>query len=266
MVETEAQSRPRKGLEAVSLRIVPGFGAERGFIVGGTGAGKSTLEERVAYRVLSDYPAAPSLWLDTKPRFRAEFELNGRSAAHRYRKWDRGAPVPGSVLLDYREPNFGMDLARDLGYRIWIFQDDRESVRPLMLRAVEQFFQGASGPRRPRLLVVDELLDFFMRNGYPVKGAGSDSLLRVSRAGREMGILALFCSQRPVGIPPQLLSETTKVALFRLDKSADVKSLWEAGAMPEGVQPPDRDHIFRYYDKRRRQLALYRLQLPGRAA
>jgi hypothetical protein len=265
-IETEAPRRARRTLDAIALRVVQGFGAERAFIVGGSGAGKSTAIEVLTDKVLADYPTAPCLLLDTKPRFRAEWELNGAPAAHRYRKWDRGAFVPGSVVLDYRERDYGMPMARDLGHRIWIFQDDREAARPLMLHAVERFFEGASGPRKPRLLVVDETLDFFLRNGYPVKGTNSDSLLRVARAGRERGVLAIFGSQRSVGIPPQLLVEATKVFLFRLDKESDIKVIIENGGMPEGIHSPERDHEFYYYDKRRRFLGFYKLRLPERAA
>jgi hypothetical protein len=236
------------------------------FVVGGSGSGKSTAIEVIQNKVLEDYPRAPLLLLDTKPRFRAEWELNGAPAAHRYKKWDRGSTIPGSVVLDFRERDFGMPLAKDLGYRIWILQDDREAARPLMLHAVERFYEGATGSRNPRLLVVDETLDFFMRNGYPVKGTNSDSLLRVARAGRERGILAIFASQRAVGIPPQLLVEATKVLLFRLDKESDIKALIENGGMPEGVHSPERDRVFYLYDKRRRQLGFYTLKLPERAA
>lgn len=265
-VETEPPRRPRRSLDTIALRVVHGFGAERMYVVGGSGTGKSTAIEVIAAKALEDYPTAPCLLLDTKPRFRAEHELNGASAAHRYKKWDRGAVIPGSVALDFRERDYGMPLARDLGHRIWILQDDREAARPAMLHAVERFFEGATGPRRPRLLVVDETLDFFMRNGYPVKGTNSDSLLRVARAGRERGVLAIFGSQRSVGIPPQLLVEATKVLLFRLDKESDVKALVENGAMPEGIHSPERDRVFYFYDKRRRFLGFYTLSLPERAA
>jgi hypothetical protein len=246
--------------------VVHGFGAERGFIVGGSGSGKSTLLERIQARVLTDYPKAPMLLLDTKPRFRAERELNGASAAHRYKHWDYGSPIPGSVVLDYRERNYGMQLAQDLGARIWIFQDEREAVRPLMLDAAEWFFAHAKGPRLPRLLVVDETLDFFSRNGYPVKGASSDILLRVARAGRERGVLGLFATQRPSGIPPQLYVEATKVYLFRLDRDEDVKTLIANGAMPRDTWPPEEDRIFKYYDKRTKTFRLLTLRIPERAA
>jgi energy-coupling factor transporter ATP-binding protein EcfA2 len=233
--------------------------AQRGLIIGGTGSGKSTLAEVVTNMFEAEYPTGRTLIADTKPRFRAEWELNGRKAAHRYKHWDHGAPIPGSYVLDLALPDFGMSTAWKLGAKVVIAQSERMAEWPIILDVIDAFFREARA-NRPQLLYVDELMDFFQRSGHPLKGASYDSILRSVRAGRERGLAVLTGSQRPVGIPVQIVSELTKLYLFRLDNENDIDHLEDFG-IPANATLPHKDRDFYYYDKTVRRGGLYRLKL-----
>lgn len=236
---------------------------ERGLAVGGSGSGKSTLCERLVPWFVQEYPNGRALIVDTKPRFRAADQLNGTTAKGLYKHWDHGTPVPGSVRLDLSMPDFGMPDAWKLGYRVAILQSEFERDRATMLAAIAQFFQGVRASR-PQLLYVDEIADFFMVNGQPLRGAGDhrDAILRVVRAGRERGQAFLGATQRPVGIPVQIVQELTRLYLFRLDNEDDLDALFSKGVrLPEDAPIPEVDHLFYYFDKPRRRGGLYKLRL-----
>lgn len=236
--------------------------AERGLVAGGTNSGKSTLAERLFLDFGDRYPDGRVMVLDSKPRFRASHHADGRSTRRQYRHWDHGPTVPNSVRVT--EPD-DLDLVWGLGYRFAIVQSDGSITdRPWMVECAARFLAEAR-TSRPQLIYVDETLDFFTRQGSPVKGS-ADTLLQVVRAGRERGCGALFASQRTMGIPPQLISELTKLYLFRLDFRRDAERLMEAGAPPEIVErQPHEDREFVYWDKNNRRVISgpYRLSLPN---
>lgn len=105
--------------------------AERGFAVGGTGCGKSTLAEQEIDWFGSRYRDSRILIADTKPRFRADRQLDGLSAHRRYRRWGHGRAVPDSVLWEPRDKGFGLETAWELEHRIVIAQGDE--VRDVVL-------------------------------------------------------------------------------------------------------------------------------------
>ncbi len=71
---------------------------ERGLMLGMTREGKSTLSEVQIDHWYNTYKDADILIIDSKPRFRAEWQLNGLPAAPLYRNWDWGTLVPNSAL------------------------------------------------------------------------------------------------------------------------------------------------------------------------
>lgn len=228
---------PPKALDRISLRA-----RERGFLVGGTDTGKSTLAEALVVDFYLRYPSARILILDSKPRFKAERDHHGRSAKRRYRHQSHGPVVPGSITVSTPDQ---LDTAWTIGARIVIAQGAGSRDVPALLSCAHRFLD-TSRANRPQLLVVDETMDFFSANGQP--RGGDDVLVRVARAGRERGTGALYCSQRTKGIPAQLMEEQTRCYLFRLDYRADVKRLWEMG-FPPGVMPPSVRHAFIYWTK-----------------
>jgi energy-coupling factor transporter ATP-binding protein EcfA2 len=236
--------------------------AERGLITGGTGTGKSTLMEFLINDFVHRYPTGRTVIADTKPRFRAEMELNGLPAKRRYKGWDHGTVIPGSVAGDLSRSDGGLGDAWKLGHRVVILQTDTQREWPLILRAMAAFFRQAR-TSRPQLAAVDETMDFFGSNGQPIPGLGEDrdALLRIVRAGRERGMGGLFGMQRPKGVPVPIVQELTRLYLFRLDNDDDVERLWDLGIR---VEPPDRDHEFRYWKRGVTGSRLLKLNLPGK--
>lgn len=242
-------------LDRISLRA-----RERGFLVGGTNTGKSTLEEALIADWCQRYRDTRVLILDSKPRFRAERDAHGRSAKRRYKRWDHGPVVPESAVV---ESAAELAMAWQTGHRVVIAQAEHQADVPNLIACARAFLtHSRSG--RPQLLAVDETMDYFSPNG--AARGGDDILVRVARAGRERGTAALFCSQRTKGIPAQLIEEMSKCYLFRLDYRADVKRLYEMG-FPEGVQPPGAERVFLYWTKQAydRVWGPYSLDLARRA-
>lgn len=242
----ESNSQTETSLESIGLRK-----SERGLIVGGTGCGKSTLAEFLIPQFASEYPKSRILVVDSKPRFRAEWLSTGMSAKKKYAHWDHGAKLQNSMLLDRgANPDDVLNNAWRHG-RIALAQTESSSEIPWSVAVISAFL-GQARASRPQLVYVDEGLDFFHSNS--AARGGNDALLRVARAGRERGCGLLLSTQRPPGIPVQIRSELTKLYLFRLDYSEDVKSLGEMGYPFRDNPSPDEDRIFRFWDKTRRKL------------
>lgn len=181
--------------------------------------------------------------LDSKPRYRAQWTARGRPAARRYKKWDHGPYLPGSVVVDQPDQ---LDLAWSLGYRTVIIQgngDDADQVS--RLAGFAALFVEHSRTGRPQLLQVDETMDFYHTNGAPI--GGNNALVRAARAGRERGTAALYGTQRTKNIPTVLMSEMTRCYCFRLDAKADAKRLGEFGMPPFAL--PEENHRFMYWWK-----------------
>ena len=222
------------------LELTPRPG-ERFLAVGGTRVGKSTLTDFL----LREFAAAHEceiLILDSKPRFRAEETSFGRPAREHYRKWAPGPTIPGSVRLDIDRKR-ALDNAFRNGRRIAIAQTDDTAQLPYLLRQAELFFDRADA-KKPRVLYVDELADFFTKNGWPKMG--SDIIERVYRAGGERGLGGWSAAQRPRGIPVTVADFSDEVAVFRMNNQADVAYLHQLG-LPRQVQAPDTPHVFRLW-------------------
>lgn len=71
------------------------------------------------------------------------------------------------------------------------------------------------------------------------RSLGLDAILT---QGRELGITALVCTQRPVRIPPELISEADRFAVFSLQRADDVAAIAEV----IGDYPQPRFGTFRY--------------------
>jgi len=220
---------------------------ERAFLLGGTGSGKTTLEEMLIADFYNRYRSSRILILDSKPRFRAEFHPTGLPAKRVFKHWKPSPTIPGSVLI--REAS-QLDDAWRLGARIVVAQCERQSERYRLVDAAEKFYNDARHTR-PQLLCVDETADFFHLNGSPIAGS-SDALIRVARSGRERGTAGLYCTQRARSIPSSIIEELTQLYLFVLDGRADLKRCVEMGA-PEWIEPPEHEYEFYLWTKRERR-------------
>lgn len=236
----------------------------RGLAVGGTGSGKTTLEEQVIADWLRRYPRdGRTLILDSKPRFRAEWQLNGLGAKRLYRRWGHGRIVPGSVLLPIGgDPRDNLRQAWAHKHSVAIAQVDR--VRglddvPWLLAYLRSFFAD-SDRRRHQLVVIDEAADYFSSSAAYSKG---HPMVQVARSGREVGCSLFACSQRPRGIPPSFLTEATQYYVFALDHDKDLAHLHTVG-LPEHLSEPSEEFQFLAYNKRTKKHGYYTVDLGGR--
>jgi hypothetical protein len=219
---------------------------ERALILGGSRSGKSVLLDHLRENIVIQRPNVQQLLLDSKPRFRAELEKYGpglkmvRDAKKHYRDWEKGPIVPGS----YRMP-----LTGDIGSywkpkdpcRCVILQTDDSNDRPKLLEISSTWFETRKA-NADRLLIVDELLDFYHSNGICI--SRHNVPLRVNRAGGERGFGGLYGAQRPKGVPVQITEELSILYLFHLRFISDMKYLWENG-VPTNIYPPDDLYAFR---------------------
>lgn len=252
-MSTQTQSEPIN-FELISLRE-----RERGFLLGGTGSGKTTLEEMLISDFWNRYPKSRILILDSKPRFRADYLVNGRSAKHLFRHWKPGPTIPDSVLI--RRASQLKD-AWTLGARIVIAQCELQDERKYLVECAELFFKSARHSR-PQFLCVDETADFFHQNGAPI-GGSTDALIRTARAGRERGTAALYCTQRAKSIPGSIIEELSILYLFMLDSKDQLKRCIEMGA-PGWIQAPETEYQFLLWTKRERKKVYgpYRVRVPS---
>lgn len=88
-------------------------------------------------------------------------------------------------------------------------------------------------------LGVDEVIGVVDANR---RSAGLDAVLT---QGRELGITALVCTQRPRGVPPTILSEADHLFVFALNRDDDRKAVAETcGPYPT---PPSGSYRFAYW-------------------
>jgi hypothetical protein len=216
--------------------------------VGTSGSGKSTLFEEMIYRQ-SQLPRTQHLYIDSKPRFRAEFELNGVSTdiSRRYKAWDKnyGKFIPGSFVLPLHDVGTELKQVWRLGGNIAIAQAEKPEQWPLLMEAATKFYESSHG-KIERLVYVNELSDFF-----EVKKIGGIFWL-IARSGREKKCAIAAETQRPVYIPKVLLTEMKRLYLFQLDNEDDIKAIHNMG-VPATYRPPAVEYSFLFWDKRLRE-------------
>jgi hypothetical protein len=223
--------------------------------VGETRTGKSTLANALIDQWARHDAAARILIVDTKPRFRAAWDLTGVRADHRYRHWRQGAYVPHSVrlppLCSVREMRQGWDIARTITPKgrglILVAQP------PVAIEGVAGYFpwldyliRGHFADLNKRwwnYLYIDEMLSF-MRSSRKLH-AGTVQMIT---AGGELGHTFLGGTQRPRWIPVEAMTEVTKLFAFRMSSDEDVDHLRGMG-LPGGFRLPRVRHQFHVYDK-----------------
>lgn len=229
--------------------LVQGPG-ERHIVYGGTRTGKSSYMDWSMRHIQDERPAAMQLVADTKPRFRAETAAYGpnnrfrKDAEKLYEGWAAGPVLPNSVAvnLESEHPFRGLWNDKRPG-EIAIMQSDLPNDWRKMIELMGHF--ASKKTIRERLLVIDEGMDFYQRNTMGIDPR-NDVILRAARAGGERNIGLLFGAHRPHGIPPLLNTLSSRVTLFYIRFSRDMKYLWEMG-IPENEFPPDGNYIFKQY-------------------
>ena len=145
--------------------------------------------------------------------------------------------------------------------KIVIAQGDDSQIS--LLNRVAMSYYDHAEKRKPRLLVVDELHDFYT-SGAAKRATGSDAIVKTARAGGERGMSVLCLAQRPVGIPIGLKNWTDKAYFFATSAGKDIKSMEDMG-IPMSLEGriPDVRYDFVYWTKQERKSLYgpYRLDL-----
>lgn len=219
--------------------------ASRAVCCGMTETGKTTLCEKLIDLFMKQYQKSRVLIIDSKPRFRAQWELSGISAKWRYRKWGYGGYLPDSYRLPLgNNIKAELDTVWQSGGRIAIAQIEHLYDIELLKSAIDAFYNNY-GATIPRLLDVDEVSDFYGGSGVAQKG---DEITQIARSGRERNMALMVATQRPKGIPKQLLTEMSSLYLFHIDFDKDLQHLQEMG-LPDTIRMPE-DHDFLYWNKK----------------
>lgn len=224
-------------MDDISLEV-----GERGMILGMTRVGKSTLAERLIDTWNQRYARSRTIVLDSKPRFRAQWQLNGLPAAPLYRNWDWGYTIPGSVVIPMRDPKAELALAWSLGYRVVIAQIHKRSD----IKKLDDTLQAAYEGRKknyPLFIYVDELNNFF-RSG---QAAGNGIVMAITSGG-ERSTAFLGAAQRPRWISVEAIESMTKLYWFYTPYGEDVKHLKSMG-VPSTARPPSQYYVFYFFDR-----------------
>ena len=190
------------------------------------------------------------LIIDTKPRFRAQFELNGLTteATRRYAKWGYGSGViPGSYVLPGNAPILHeLNQVWRLGGSIAIASAESKAEWPYVTNVARKFYEGYGAIHGPRLLLVDELADFFEMRTL------GDIFQRVARNGRERDVGLIAGSQRPRKVPKEIMTEFLRLYMFELQwiegAESDLKHVMQFG-LPSDVIVPE-GHTFYMWDRK----------------
>lgn len=232
--------------------------APRAYCVGMTDSGKSTLMQVLVdnYQRMYSTKSLPvrTLIVDTKPRFKAAMELNGLTTGEsgRYKKWDivGSGVIPGSYVLP-RNYNIRSELDQvwKFGGTTAIVQSESKSEWNELIGYVKEFYEGY-GSKFPRLIVVDELADFYEQRVL------SDIFQRISRNGRERDCAFIAGSQRPRKIPLEVMTEMLRLYMFELDYEEDIEHIVQFGLPWRHLRKQElssmmpTDHAFFLWDRK----------------
>lgn len=233
--------------------------------VGMTESGKSTLAERLLTMWLQEYGSkARILILDSKPRFRAKWRLDGWPADYLYKKWskDHGSrPFDESVLVDLNHLNRSLHAIWEQKIpvsgeqtRVAIAQGNLSLVPWLSMAANVAYNMAKAGWET--LVYADEFADFYGSSGLARQG---DPLLQIIRSGREKHVSFLAASQRPKAIPKSALTEMTSAAVFNVAYEKDLDHLQEIG-FPDEIdywRLMRNEHSFYFYNRKQPEIRGY---------
>lgn len=163
--------------------FIPQHG-ERALIVGQTGSGKTGLELWLMVRI----PTAPIIVYDTKiePKF------------------DK---LPASTVVETIEEM--KEAYKDVKYDYIIVRPPVEMLGEP--HELDEYLWQQYLHMHDSVAALDEGTTFHSRTGIPYKG-----LLSLMMRGRSKGITTIVCTQRPVGIARNILSEMSKAYIFHV--------------------------------------------------
>lgn len=240
-------------MEDISLRV-----GERGILLGMTRVGKSTLAEYLIARWREEYEGCHTILFDSKPRFKAEYELYGVKTAHsrRYANWDYGVTIPGSVVIPLKNPRAEIAHAWSLGFDTIIAQVTR---RTEILR-LDTAMQAAYEDRKknvPLFFYVDEMNNFFRSARSATVG-----ITMAITSGGEKSTAFLGAAQRPRWIGVEAMESMTKLYWFQTPFTEDIAHLRSMGT-PADAKPPKVKYVFYFFDRLTNIQGNCRINLSG---
>lgn len=132
-----------------------------------------------------------------------------------------------------------------LGGTVAVVQAEAKEEWGELVEYTRKFYEGY-GAKYPRLIVVDELADFFERRTL------TDIFQRIARNGRERDCAFIAGSQRPRKVPVETMTEMLRLYLFELDFEEDMKHIIQFGIpkwlILDGMKPTG--HEFFMWDRK----------------
>lgn len=230
---------------------------ERGLILGMTREGKSTFAEVNINYWYETIPNADILILDSKPRFRAQWQLSGLPAKPLYREWDYGTYIPHSVVLPLRDPLSEIQMAWSLKYRVIIAQIPKRSDIPKLDEAIHAAYTKRRKGRK-LFIYVDELNNFF-KIGVAGVRAGNGIIMAITSGG-EKSTAFLGAAQRPRNISVEALESMTKLYWFYTPFEEDNKHLRSMDLPMNAVPPASRSYACYFFDRLSKKQGLIRVK------
>lgn len=206
--------------------------ADRVFVVGSTGSGKTTLAKALLWKRPGVVILDPKHTFTLPPEWESRtYDDIGELSQHDDWREEHGRRVPVAAI--YRPTLAEMDALCDPFFE-WVFE------------------------RRNTVVYVDEVMR--VTNG-PRIGKGYAAVLQL---GRERGIGCWSATQRPANIPRPVMTESEHLFAFRLRAKEDRDRLYEFTGHPEFQTIPPDQNGFYYYSDRSGRLAYYRRADVGR--
>lgn len=224
---------------------------DRYLILGDSGCGKSFAADRLRVDYEDRY-SAPSLIVDSKPEYAPGPDWHRKNPG-----WVGMKDLPHAILVE--TPDELRRRMRDKRPHTYVVQGGAEEDYPRLLAVTEAFYSDARG--KPRIIHVDETMDFFHANGMPKRGG--DILRRTSRSARARNCAVLFAAQRTRGFNADIRAEMSKALFFAMLNSEDRKIMRLFGL---DFDWPEEDREFYFWTRARRRLLYgpYVLDAPGR--
>lgn len=206
------------------------YGAERAFICGQSGSGKSQLTDRMVRAIPKTRDKKGELhgWCVVIVDSKHDWEFRPL-----WQRPGRGRPLYGALpFTDLRAVPDGYYVYRPKAFPERADQGARRIFRSCLMR-------------KYCVIVVDEAADFGATAGIPELG-------KMIRQGRSKHCIIICGAQRPAGVVLLAITEANKLIQFQLGSKDDLDRMVKWGT-PRFSEAPVGEHDFNFYDRRKRR-------------